>query len=39
MLMKACDVRLPVRLTQAELDVIVDILLDSAIEAKDRAAA
>ena len=27
MLMKACDVRLPVRLTRAELDVIADILL------------
>jgi dTDP-4-amino-4,6-dideoxygalactose transaminase len=39
MLMKACDVRLPVRLKQAELDVIVDILLESAAEAKDRAAA
>lgn len=39
MLMKACDVRLPVRLKQAELDVIVDILLESAAEVKDRAAA
>ena len=39
MLMKACDVRLPVRLKQVELDVIVDILLESAAEAKDRAAA
>jgi len=29
MLMKACDVRLPVRLTRAELDVIADILLAS----------
>lgn len=29
MLMKACDVRLPVRLTQDELDVIADILLAS----------
>ncbi|CUJ89897.1 UDP-4-amino-4, 6-dideoxy-N-acetyl-alpha-D-glucosamine transaminase [Ruegeria denitrificans] len=29
MLMKACDVRLPVRLTQEELDVIADILLAS----------
>ncbi|MEM8729117.1 MAG: aminotransferase class I/II-fold pyridoxal phosphate-dependent enzyme [Pseudomonadota bacterium] len=27
MLMKACDVRLPVRLTRADLDVITDILL------------
>ena len=39
MLMNACDVRLPVRLTKAELDVIVEILLVSAAEAKDRAAA
>ncbi|MGV6847048.1 MAG: DegT/DnrJ/EryC1/StrS family aminotransferase [Marinibacterium sp.] len=29
MLMRACDVRLPVRLTREELDVIADILLDS----------
>ncbi len=29
MLMKACDVRLPVRLTKDELDVIADILLAS----------
>ncbi|WP_420586684.1 DegT/DnrJ/EryC1/StrS family aminotransferase [Ruegeria sp.] len=29
MLMKACDVRLPVRLTKQELDVIADILLAS----------
>lgn len=29
MLMKACDVRLPVRLTKEELDVIADILLAS----------
>ncbi|EEE37364.1 aminotransferase, DegT/DnrJ/EryC1/StrS family [Rhodobacteraceae bacterium KLH11] len=29
MLMRACDVRLPVRLTRAELDVITDILLAS----------
>lgn len=29
MLMHACDVRLPVRLTRAELDVITDILLDA----------
>jgi dTDP-4-amino-4,6-dideoxygalactose transaminase len=27
MLMRACDVRLPVRLTRAELDVVADILL------------
>ncbi|WP_158964606.1 DegT/DnrJ/EryC1/StrS family aminotransferase [Chachezhania sediminis] len=27
MLMRACDVRLPVRLTRAELDIIADILL------------
>ncbi|RMF47092.1 MAG: aminotransferase, partial [Deltaproteobacteria bacterium] len=30
MLMRACDVRLPVRLTRAELDVIADILLEAA---------
>ncbi|WP_170428835.1 DegT/DnrJ/EryC1/StrS family aminotransferase [Ruegeria arenilitoris] len=29
MLMKACDVRLPVRLTREELDIIADILLAS----------
>ncbi len=29
MLMKACDVRLPVRLTREELDIITDILLAS----------
>lgn len=29
MLMHACDVRLPVRLTRAELDVITDILLNA----------
>jgi len=34
MLMKACDVRLPVRLTREELDVITDILLASVVEAK-----
>ncbi|NRB19215.1 MAG: aminotransferase class I/II-fold pyridoxal phosphate-dependent enzyme [Rhodobacteraceae bacterium] len=39
MLMKACDVRLPVRLKQAELDVIADILLAAAAEATNRAAA
>jgi len=30
MLMRACDVRLPVRLSREELDVITDILLESA---------
>jgi hypothetical protein len=30
MLMRACDVRLPVRLSREELDVIADILLDAA---------
>ena len=30
MLMRACDVRLPARLTRAELDVISEILLDAA---------
>ncbi|AHD00424.1 DegT/DnrJ/EryC1/StrS family aminotransferase [Leisingera methylohalidivorans] len=39
MLMKACDVRLPVRLTRAELDVIADILLAAAKETMARAAA
>ena len=32
MLMRACDVRLPVRLTQAELDTIADLLLDAMSE-------
>lgn len=32
MLMRACDVRLPVRLTQSELDVIATILLDAIAE-------
>ncbi|WP_170475845.1 DegT/DnrJ/EryC1/StrS family aminotransferase [Ruegeria arenilitoris] len=32
MLMKACDVRLPVRLTRNELDLIADILLASVAE-------
>ena len=39
MLMKACDVRLPVRLTREELDVITDILLASVAEAKTPARA
>ncbi|MBY6055614.1 DegT/DnrJ/EryC1/StrS family aminotransferase [Leisingera daeponensis] len=39
MLMKACDVRLPVRLTRAELDVIADILLAAAEETMGLAAA
>ena len=39
MLMRACDVRLPVRLTQEELDVIVQILLSSVEETMARAAA
>ncbi|WP_027259389.1 DegT/DnrJ/EryC1/StrS family aminotransferase [Leisingera aquimarina] len=39
MLMKACDVRLPVRLTRAELDVVTDILLAAAEESMGRAAA
>lgn len=39
MLMKACDVRLPVRLNRDELDVIADILLESAAEVKGRVAA
>ncbi|MFT5342531.1 MAG: dTDP-4-amino-4,6-dideoxygalactose transaminase [Paracoccaceae bacterium] len=33
MLMRACDIRLPVRLSRAELDVIADILLDVVAEA------
>ncbi|MCB1363169.1 MAG: aminotransferase class I/II-fold pyridoxal phosphate-dependent enzyme [Rhodobacteraceae bacterium] len=33
MLMRACDVRLPVRLSRGELDVIADILLEAAAEA------
>ena len=32
MLMRACDVRLPVRLTRTELDIIADILLDAMAE-------
>jgi len=32
MLMRACDVRLPVRLSKAELDVIADLLLDAMAE-------
>ncbi|MBE1283172.1 MAG: aminotransferase class I/II-fold pyridoxal phosphate-dependent enzyme [Rhodobacteraceae bacterium] len=39
MLMKACDVRLPVRLTREELDVITDILLAAVTDVKARAAA
>ncbi|UWQ76246.1 DegT/DnrJ/EryC1/StrS aminotransferase family protein [Leisingera sp. M658] len=39
MLMKACDVRLPVRLPQAELDVIADILLSAVEETMAKAAA
>lgn len=32
MLMRACDVRLPVRLTRAELDAVADILLEALAE-------
>ncbi len=39
MLMHACDVRLPVRLTRAELDVIADILLAAVDEIKPSLAA
>ncbi|WP_417473579.1 DegT/DnrJ/EryC1/StrS family aminotransferase [Leisingera sp.] len=39
MLMKACDVRLPVRLSREELDVIADILLAAAEETMGKAAA
>ncbi|TAG18873.1 MAG: aminotransferase class I/II-fold pyridoxal phosphate-dependent enzyme, partial [Rhodobacterales bacterium] len=34
MLMRACDVRLPPRLTLAELDYIADAVLDAAVEAR-----
>lgn len=34
MLMRACDVRLPTRLTVAELDFIADALADAAMEAR-----
>lgn len=39
MLMRACDVRLPVRLTREELDVITDILLEAAQEVMGQEAA
>ncbi|MVO16907.1 DegT/DnrJ/EryC1/StrS family aminotransferase [Parasedimentitalea huanghaiensis] len=39
MLAHACDVRLPVRLTHAELDIIADILLDAVADVKGKAAA
>ncbi|MCB4455078.1 DegT/DnrJ/EryC1/StrS family aminotransferase [Leisingera sp. McT4-56] len=39
MLMKACDVRLPVRLSRAELDVIAGILLAAVEETTGKAAA
>lgn len=35
MLMRACDVRLPTRLSEAELDYIADAILDSAAEVRD----
>ncbi|TNF63564.1 MAG: aminotransferase class I/II-fold pyridoxal phosphate-dependent enzyme [Rhodobacteraceae bacterium] len=38
MLMRACDVRLPVRLTRDELDTIADILLDAMDQAMGPAA-
>ncbi len=34
MLMRACDVRLPPRLTTAELDYIADAILDAAVEVR-----
>jgi dTDP-4-amino-4,6-dideoxygalactose transaminase len=34
MLMRACDVRLPTRLTEAELDYIADAILDAAAEVR-----
>ena len=39
MLMRACDCRLPARLTQADLDFIADALASAAVEAKSAAAA
>ncbi len=39
MLMRACDVRLPVRLTTQECDVITDILLEAAQEVREAVAA
>ncbi len=39
MLMKACDVRLPVHLTREELDIIADILLASVASVTDPASA
>ena len=35
MLMRACDVRLPARLTKAELDYIADALMDAAKDARN----
>jgi perosamine synthetase len=34
MLMRACDVRLPTRLTEAELDYIATAIVDSATEVR-----
>lgn len=34
MLMRACDCRLPARLTRPELDFIADVLIDAAVEAR-----
>ncbi|MEL7088823.1 MAG: aminotransferase class I/II-fold pyridoxal phosphate-dependent enzyme, partial [Planctomycetota bacterium] len=39
MLMRACDVRLPARLTQPELDYVADVLTAAAVQAMQRAAA
>ncbi|MCD9146557.1 DegT/DnrJ/EryC1/StrS family aminotransferase [Pseudophaeobacter flagellatus] len=39
MLMQACDVRLPVRLTQSELDLVADILVTAVTSTMERAAA
>jgi dTDP-4-amino-4,6-dideoxygalactose transaminase len=39
MLMRACDCRLPARLTRADLDFIADALVSAAAEAKSAAAA
>jgi len=35
MLMRACDVRLPTRLTKSELDYIADAIVDAAAEVRD----
>jgi hypothetical protein len=39
MLMRACDVRLPVRLTRPELDFIAEALLAAAVDVQGEARA